>query len=229
MGHAGSINILRLEQSKVAFSISEPEWHGLPESSFSERDTDVLALIVEEDLTTFTFDGLKRRTGVHPETLSRILGRLEQEGMVKKGPEGYKVTSKINKFIRLHANSGDESRVPLLQTFLPSDTSILQLTSDLKGRWFGLLRWLGLSEDGQGVTLKWITEDDSIQVNANMSETTLTIEAKFLHGNDLNTALKASYQLIAYIGRLYTGSGPIRRVGYTCPPGGDSGLRLMSA
>ena len=41
--------------------------------SLSERDADVLALIETEDLATFTFDGLKRRTGLHPETLSRIL------------------------------------------------------------------------------------------------------------------------------------------------------------
>ena len=71
---------------------------GLPASySLSERDTDVLSFIDEENLTVFTFDGLKRRLGLHPETLSRILSRLEQEGMVKKTPEGYRVTPKITK------------------------------------------------------------------------------------------------------------------------------------
>ena len=55
-------------------------WQGLPSSyPLSERDTDVLSLIDEEDLTMFTFDGLKRRLGLHPETLSRILSLLEQE------------------------------------------------------------------------------------------------------------------------------------------------------
>jgi DNA-binding MarR family transcriptional regulator len=58
---------------------------GLPESySLSERDIDVLSFIDEENLSRFTFDGLKRRMGLHPETLSRILGRLEEEGLVKK-------------------------------------------------------------------------------------------------------------------------------------------------
>jgi DNA-binding IclR family transcriptional regulator len=60
-------------------------WQGLPPYySLSERDTDVLSLIDEEGLTLFTFDGLKRRLGLHPETLSRILSRLEEEGIVKK-------------------------------------------------------------------------------------------------------------------------------------------------
>ena len=40
-------------------------WQSLPaDYSLSERDADVLALIENEDLAIFTFDGLKRRTGL---------------------------------------------------------------------------------------------------------------------------------------------------------------------
>jgi DNA-binding transcriptional ArsR family regulator len=212
---------------KVATSTLNADWHGLNESSYSERDSDVLSLISEEDLTLFTFDGLKRRMGLHPETLSRILNRLEQEGLVEKGHEGYKVTSKINELLGTHPTCSDESSVPLLQTFLPSDMSVPKLTAHLRGRWFGLLRWLGLSEGNtrSGVTLKWITEDGAIQVDANMSEGALIIEAKFLHDKDLNMALKASYQLMAYIGKLCSGSRLIRRVAYV----GDFSVHLTPA
>jgi DNA-binding Lrp family transcriptional regulator len=181
--------------------------------SLSERDTDVLSLIDEEDLTVFTFDGLKRRLNLHPETLSRILSRLEQEGMVKKTPEGYRVTPKITK-LKLQPTHNEAPSAQLLQTFLPSDLRTQQLILELKGKWFGLLRWLGMSENSEGVTLKWITEDGGIQIAASISGITLNIEAKFLSSNNLNLALKAAYQLMTHIGRLYTSTPLARHVAY---------------
>jgi DNA-binding Lrp family transcriptional regulator len=185
--------------------------------SLSERDADVLALIETEDLATFTFDGLKRRTGLHPETLSRILGRLEEEGILKKEPAGYKVNPKITK-LKLHQPQKETPTTPLIQTFLPSDLATQQLILNLKGKWFGMLRWLGISENNQGVTLKWITEDGAIQIAANIQGTALNIEAKFLTNNNLNVALKASYQLMSLIGKVcisaQTASAAARNVGY---------------
>ncbi len=190
-------------------------WQVLPANySFSERDTDILSLIEEEDLSVFTFDGLKRRTGIHPETLSRILSRLEEEGIVKKGSEGYRVTPKITK-LKLNAETHkEEQSAPLLQTFLPSDMVTQQLISELKGRWFGLLRWLGMSENNQGVTLKWITEDGGIQITANIQGSALNINAKFLTNSNLNLALKASYQLMSNISKFYQSSRLARHVSY---------------
>ena len=189
-------------------------WQSLPANYYlSERDADVLALIENEDLAIFTFDGLKRRTGLHSETLSRILSRLEQEGIVKKEPAGYRVTPKITK-LKLNQVRNEEPTTPLIQTLLPSDLMTQQLISALKGKWFGLLRWLGMSENNQGVTLKWITEDGGIQIAANIQGTALNIDAKFLTNNNLNLALKASYQLMANIGKLCQGSHAARNVAY---------------
>ena len=182
--------------------------------SLSERDADVVSLISQEALTRFTFDGLKRRLGLHPETLSRILARLEQEGIVEKGPGGYKVTSRINQFPTVHPVGSDELRMPLLQTLVPSNVSTEQLTQNLKGKWFGLLRWLGCTEGEEGTTLKWITEDGGIQVNANILTPALTIEAKFLRDKDVDMALKASYQLMTYIGKLCSNSQLLRHIAY---------------
>src|SRR3989304_8120428 len=112
---------------------------GLPDWSLSERDVDVLAFLSEEEFRFFTFEGIKRRLCLHPETLSRILDRLEAEGIIKKSSEGYTVTKEIAKHLKQHVGNGGESRV-LLQTFLPSDMPVSELVSNLRGRWFGLLR-----------------------------------------------------------------------------------------
>jgi hypothetical protein len=209
----------------VAKSALNDDWHDFSTSSLSERDADVVSLISQEALTRFTFDGLKRRLGLHPETLSRILSRLEQEGIVEKGPGGYKVTSRINQFPPVHPVGSDELRMPLLQTLVPSNVSQEQLTQNLKGKWFGLLRWLGCTEGEEGITLKWITEDGDIQVNANILTPALTIEAKFLKDKDVDMALRASYQLMTYISRLCSSSQFIRHVAYFH----NTGLDLMPA
>lgn len=198
-------------------------WQGVP--TVSERDADVLSLIDEEALAVFTFDGLKRRLGLHPETLSRILARLEEEGIVKKTANGYTVTPKINR-LRVQETRREEQLVPLLQTYLPSNMQVQQLITNLKGKWFGLLRWFGLTEDSRGVVLKWITEDGGIQINATIQDSTLTIEGKFLRDNNLNRALSASYQLMSYIGSILSSRHHVAsHVGFY----GDSNVFLMPA
>jgi len=179
--------------------------------SLSERDSDVLALIETEGLAMFTFDGLKRRIGLHSETLSRVLCRLEEEGIVIKELGGYRVTPKLTA-LNLQPPSSKSSVTPLIQTFLPSDLLTAQLIVSLRGKWFGSLRWLGISENSQGVTLKWITEDGGIQIAANIRGAALSIDAKFLTNNNLNAALKASYQLMALIGKICTSSQATRPV-----------------
>ena len=181
-------------------------WQSPPtDYSLSERDADVLALIETEELAVFTFDGLKRRTGLHPETLSRILARLEDEGILRKDNEGYRVTPKITE-VKLRPTRQEPPTTSLIQTFLPSDLRTQQLILSLKGKWFGMLRWLGISENNRGITLKWITEDGGIQIAANIQGTALNIEAKFLTSNNVNQALKASYQLMSTIGKFATSS-----------------------
>ena len=193
---------------------TDVNWQGLSSHrSFSDRDATVLSLVDEEALSTFTFDGLKRRLGLHPETLSRILSRLEEEGIVKKTREGYEVTPKIAK-LKSGPEQIEEQTSSLLQTFLPSNMQIRNLISELKGRWFGVLRWFGMSETREGVMLKWITEDGGIQIAASISGTFLNIDAKFLKSNNLDLALKAAYQLMACIGKLCNTTRTATHVAY---------------
>ena len=91
---------------------------------------------------------------------------------------------------------------------------IQNLLSELKGRWFGILRWLGISENSESVTLKWITEDGSLQIAASITGTSLNIDAKFLTSNNLDLALKAAYQLMAHIGKLCNTTRSATHVAY---------------
>ena len=197
---------------------------GCHELASSQRDADVLSLIEEEDLKRFTFDGLKRRLALHPETLSRILDRFEDEGIIKKEKDGYKVTTKIAK-LKVQKTHHYENGVPLLQSYLPSNMQVQQLIDGLTGKWFGLLRWFGLTQDDRGITMKWITEDGGIQINAIIEDSLLTIEAKFLRENNLNRAISASYQLMTYLGKIMSSRHLASHVGYF----GDSNVFLMSA
>lgn len=184
------------------------------DSSLNQWDTDVLNLIGDEGLTRFTFDGLKRRLGVHPETLSRVLGRLEDQGIVEKLQGGYSVTQKARNLFRLKPLNATESPVSLLQTLLPPDIPIKQVVSDLSGKWFGALRWLGYAKNDGSVTLKWITEEGGIQVDATFSEGALRIDAKLLSDQDMDLALSASCQLMGYISKVYSRAGKPKHVAY---------------
>jgi predicted transcriptional regulator len=202
-----------LEIFQVMIFVMDVDWQESHDFPSNERDLNVLNLIGEEDLTSFTFDGLKRRLGVHSETLSRILCRLEEQGLVEKLNEGYRVMAKVKEFVPSFRMSG-ASRVPVMQTLLSPDVPVHRVVSDLSGRWFGSLRWLGYSENRERVTLKWITEDGGVQVNAVFSGNQLSVEAKLLREKDLNIALEASYQLIGLIAKLYSGRSRIRHVAY---------------
>ena len=129
----------------------------LDDTSLTSRDTGVVQAIMEEGLTVFTFDGLKRLLGMHQEKLSRIIDRLEEEGVLEKVPEGYQVTRKGNAIIPRPLNSS-QLPMPIVQSLLPRDVDVENMVSHLKGRWFGKLRWLGYAknDDGLGNSLGYI-------------------------------------------------------------------------
>jgi hypothetical protein len=183
---------------------------------FSERDMEVLRFIGDEALLGFTFEGLRRSLGAHSETLSRILDRLEDQQVLEKTEHGYQVTERGKEFAGLKQLSSTGPRVTLLRTLLPRIDNPREAISGLRGRWFGPLRWLGYSEDEKGTSMKWVTEDGGIQVDAIFADGELTIEGRIREGKDLTDAIKASHQLVGYISRVYP-TGSNRRIAYYNP------------
>jgi len=177
------------------------------------RDGAVMEIISRERLDQFSFDGLRRRSGLHQETLSRILDRLEDQGYLSKSSQGYVVTRVTGSTASV---DGDESAgvVPLLQTLLPEDLGLIEMTAALRGRWFGSLRWLGMSRDGDRQVLKWISEDGGIQVDADFSPGILEVTASIRQGRNLVDAIKASYELMGHLTRVYAKLRPRKRLSF---------------
>lgn len=170
----------------------------------SDRDMTVLRVIEEEDLASFSFEGLKRRIKSHPETLSRVLERLEEQRIVEKADGSYLVTPKGREYLAVHPIDIAEERMTLLKTMLPSNLSLQQVLRDLKGKWFGTLRWLGYSEGPGELVMKWVTDDGRVQLDARFSPLELTIEGRLLQGGGLASAVRASHQLLAHISTFYS-------------------------
>ena len=188
------------------------------ETQFSERDAEVLRFLGQEDLSGFSFEGLRRRLGTHSETLSRILHRLEEQMILEKTPEGYHVTHKGREMIGVKPLSSAnpqsaQHRIAILHTLLPYGRGSNELVQGLKGRWFGPLRWLGYSEDERGTTMKWVTGDGAVQIDAIFSDGELSIEGNVKEGKDLTDAIRASYQLVGYLSR-FSPAGPEGRIAF---------------
>ena len=188
----------------------------------SPRDAEVVRAIEEEELTVFTFDGLRRITGAHPETLSRSLERLEDGGLVVRSPEGYSVTDKAKESFAARPAYGGAKKVPILHTFLPYEASVKTIVSALKGRWFDTIRWVGMAEADDGLVMKWVTEDGTATIDARFSAGQLDIDAKVANEADLPKAIRAAHQLLGRISRLYASPRPgarpaLMRIGYFTP------------
>ena len=180
----------------------DKEWKDV--SELSERDINVLQILDEEDLTCFTFEGLKRRLKIHQETLSRILSRLTEEEILKKINTHYTLTSKAKELLETLNPELNKNPQKLFQTILPPQIPINKITSNLKGKWFGNLRWLGYSNTNEDIALKWITKDGEAVITAIFSQGKLCIEAKVVSDNDENNAINASYQLMGFITKLFS-------------------------
>ena len=178
-----------------------PTIEDLDESNLTARDTDVIQAVVEEGLTVFTFDGLKRLVGLHQEKLSRIIDRLEEEGFVEKVPEGYKITARGSLVARPMGLA--QPTLPIVQSLLPRDVDVESILSQLKGRWFGKLRWLGYAKNDDGIVLKWIAEEDGFQIDAKFTDNYLSIDAKIVGTGETSEAVKAAHLLLGHVSRSY--------------------------
>jgi len=168
-----------------------------------ESDREVLELLRNEPASAVGFQGLKRRLHLHPEKLSRALRRLERDDLVEKTDLGYRIGERARDLLTPTAMKPAVPSIPILQTFLPPEVDLQELATYLRGKWFGALRWYGLMETSEELTLSWLSEDDAIQIDARLRTGALSIDAHFSEAAQFPAATMAGHELFQHIAQAY--------------------------
>lgn len=168
------------------------------------NDHKVLELLAEHR-SSYSFRGLMRKLGLHQESLSRSLDRLDQLGLVEKSHLGYKLSRK-GEFLA-KANVVAKPRiayVPLVQTYVPANVDVGKIVGDLAGRWFKNLRWLGMVLSEGGYMLQWTSEYGSFRLNLRIVRKYIIIETDANSDEDKVKAMHCAYRIFERLTKLYS-------------------------
>ena len=168
---------------------------------FEPRPSDDQDLVMEMLSTgadaTYTFQGLKRRLGLHQEKLTRILRRLEDDNLVAKTEEGYRTLRQPRKGAH-HLVEGE----PVIRGQLPPGIDSHVLLERIKGRWFKNFRWVGYANGVDDLSLYWITEDNRFQVRIQLSPAEILVWSEPTDRRETGSPVSAGYELFDRISRM---------------------------
>jgi DNA-binding PadR family transcriptional regulator len=189
------------------------EFEDLP----SPNDLAVLkALGEDEDAREQSFQGIKRKLGLHQETLSRSLHRLQRDGFVERLDHAYRISPKgvhtigdyksgLNSLAKI--DSVDPYSVSLLRAKLPPDVNTSDLVNSLSYKWFGNLRWLGSTQTPDSATLSWITDDSGQKISVRIKEDLLTIETFPTSQDSISDATRSAFELFDHVSKALRNAG----------------------
>lgn len=161
--------------------------------------------MASDSQTSFSFQGIKRALKLHQERLSRGLSRLHSQGYVFKDGDGYLITPKGKRVVgRMETES---KRTMVGASYIPLGVDLAFIQSQLKGRWFGGMRWLGASSRGDSSSLKWVSEDGEIQVELKVRRDVLEVALMSYPPNEETRAKKMASQLFVKIVNAIYGRG----------------------
>jgi len=158
------------------------------------RQREVLSALSEEQKATYSFQGLRRKLGLHQEMLSRTLDRLEEQDLVERTEDGYRIN--YDRHVSQLGGAGSASTETRAVTAnLPHEVDPTFLLRSLKGRWFSEFRWLGYSVTPSSLTMSWISDDGRVQLRATLLNNTLMIDA--IHGSAIekDRAVRSAFEL----------------------------------
>ena len=173
----------------------------IDEIDLDDREIEVLKLLSSEQNAHFSFQGLRRRLGLHQETLTRTLKRLEDARAIERSPDGYTLRNPGNNFsFTVRANPANSK--PIVEAYLPAQVDVTVLFQRLRGRWFGNFRWLGYSHDGNLLSMSWISEDGHMELQAKINSDKITIAADTHSNHNESEQMAAAYQLFDHITKV---------------------------
>jgi hypothetical protein len=163
------------------------------------RQREVLSALSEDMKATYSFQGLRRKLGLHQEMLSRTLDRLEERELVERTSDGYRINTNIDDFRSTDDDEGPPIERQVITAGLPVEADIDLILNALKGRWFGEFRWLGYSETSSDLILSWITDDGRIEIRAKIIRNTIAISALYRSRTDEERATRSAIELFDFV------------------------------
>lgn len=173
----------------------------LDAEDLDDREREVLGILSSNHDTFYSFQGLRRRLGIHQETLARTLKRLEEANMIERTSEGYRI-NETNKLFSFSVNTQELPAQPVIEAFLPAQADVTILFQKLRGRWFSDFRWLGYSREAGSVSMRWVSEDGRHQVQAQIGEGKIKITSEAHNGQDDPFRVTAAYELFDYVSKV---------------------------
>ena len=184
----------------VINSSNEGRGH-IDELDVRPNDSKVLDVLSENN-SNYTFRGIMRKLGMHQESLSRSLQRLHELDLIEKSQLGYRLSEK-GAFLAKEDPKLKISYTPLLQTYVPSNVHASDIISNMAGRWFKNLRWIGMVESQTDHVLQWLSEFGSFDLNLRVSPNYITIESSATNEKDKADAMISAYRIIQEVSKLY--------------------------
>jgi hypothetical protein len=127
------------------------------------------------------------------------LQRLESEGLVRKTEKGYEITQSGTMLALRGVDQEEVRRVTVLTSFLPLGTDPRVIASNLEGRWFGRLRWLGIREGIESTELRWVADGSDVEVVLKITMGRLTIDTNAKDQRGMVEAFIAAQQLFSMV------------------------------
>ncbi len=188
---------------------------GMSVDDFQANDKKILSVLNQDSEfvdNVYTFNGLARKLGMHQQSLSRALHRLESAGLVQKTESGYKLSKSLRSVlvkksrIDLENISKKISKqhlqfVQILQFYIPTTATVEEVVGKLVGKWFANLRWMGLVEDGTGYVLQW-ANSDKFQVNLKIVSRYAIVESNATSNQDRAEAMVSAHRVFEQITKI---------------------------